>query len=206
MKYPGLITILIIICCMRPDPVAARIGDSIGDFERRLFAAGGIAYPGADEAGGRRPSGPYSRYMDYLGSSAEVQIYFKSDDGQRPKQTDIAAKKLGSGWEVHVLFVTGKSVLELYKRVGGSASEYETNALLGILGGGGFWKEPEPPVAGEDAPVTAFGFDYVRSDGEVRCKKSGGGLMVFQRQLDEFLAKKHESTLLEKAPVSVQGF
>jgi hypothetical protein len=30
--------------------------------------------------------------------------------------------------------------------------------------------------------------------------------MVFQKQLDEFLAKKHETTLLEKAPLSVQGF
>ncbi len=209
MKYSTYFTLLIAVCLSQPYQVEARIGDSLADFERRLFSAGGIAYPKEEEEGKqsrRPPSGPYSQYLDYLGSSAEARIYFKSDDGQRPRQVEIAAKKLGSGWEVHVLFVSGKSVLELYKRVGGSTSEYETNALLGLLGGGGFWKEPEPPVEGEEAPPSAFGFDYVRNDGEVRAKKSGGGLMVFRRQLDEYLAKKHDSTLQEKAPVSVQGF
>lgn len=211
MKYSAFLSLFFAASLTSPQAAEARIGDSINDFERRLFAGGGISYPVEEGKSSRRATGPYSSYMDYLGSSAEVRLYFKTDDGQKPRQVDIEAKKLGSGWEVHVLFVSGKSVFELYKRVGSSASEYETNALLGILGGGGYWKEVEIPVetiedAKDDEPVTAFGFDYVRSDGEVRAKKSGGGVMVFRKQLDEFLAKKHESELIQKAPQSVQGF
>jgi hypothetical protein len=209
MKYPAYFSLFFVACLMQPHSADARIGESRDGFERRLFTSGGIVLRDEDERTSRRQGGPYTSYMKYLGGSAEARVYFKSDDGRKPNQSEVAEKALGSGWEVHVLYVNGKSVLELYKRVGTSASEYETNALLGILGGGGFWKEPEKPAADEeeeDAPLTAFGFDYMRSDGEVRAKTSGGGLMVFQKQLDEFLAKKHESTLLEKAPLSVQGF
>jgi len=206
MKYSVFFVLAASACLLLPRAADARVGERRESFERRLFSNGGIIYRNKEERSTRRQSGPYTAYMDYLGSSAEVRVYFKSDDGRQPTQTDLEKNTLGSGWEVHVLYVSGKSVLELYKRVGSSASEYETNALLGILGGGGYWKEAEPPLEEEEAPPSAFGFDYVRSDGEVRAKKSGGGLMVFQKQLDEFLAKKHESTLLEEAPVSVQGF
>lgn len=209
MKYPACFSLFFVACLMQPHSADARIGESRDGFERRLFTSGGIVLRDEDERTSRRQGGPYTSYMKYLGGSAEARVYFKTDDGRKPSQSDVADKALGSGWEVHVLYVNGKSVFELYKRVGSSSSEYETNALLGILGGGGFWKEAEKPTAEddkEDAPITAFGFDYIRSDGEVRAKKSGGGLMVFQKQLDEFLAKKHETTLLEKAPLSVQGF
>lgn len=205
MKYPALVCLLIIACMSLPHPSEARIGENRSSFERRLFSNGGIIYRDREERSNRRRSGPYSAYLQYLGGSAEVRVYFKSDDGRQPTQTDVEENTLGSGWEVHVLFVSGKSVLELYKRVG-SISEYEFNALLGILGGGGYWEEPEEPAEGEEAPPSAFGFDYVRSDGEVRAKKSGGGLMVFQKQLDEFLAKQHENRLIQSAPQSVQGF
>lgn len=206
MKYPTVLSLIMAVCLMQPHSADARIGESRDAFERRLFASGGIAYRDEAEQTSRRQSGPYTQYMAYLGSSAEVQIYFKSDDGSQPKRTDMIERKLGSGWEVHVLYVNNKSVFEQYKRVGSGTSEYEINALLGILGGGGFWKKPDPVAEGEDGPPSAFGFSYVRSDGEVRAKKAGAGLIVFQRQLDEFLAKQHESELIQKAPQSVQGF
>lgn len=213
MKYPALIVLAALACLLLPRSADARIGESRTSFERRLFSNGGIIYRNKEERRNRRQSGPYSAYMQYLGSSADVRVYFKSDDGSQPTQTDLDKGTLGSGWEVHVLYVGGKSVFEQYKRIG-SMSEYEMNALLAILGGGGYWKEAgedESAVRateGEDdePPPSAFGFDYVRSDGEVRAKKSGGGLMVFQKQLDEFLAKQHESNLLQEAPTSVQGF
>jgi hypothetical protein len=215
MKYLALILLAALAALLLPRVADARIGESRSAFERRLFSNGGIIYRNKEERSTRRQSGPYFQYLQYLGNSAEVRVYFKSDDGREPTQTDINKGTLGSGWEVHVLYVGGKSVFEQYKRVG-TMSEYEMNALLAILGGGGYWKEPEPEeleVAPSEAadgefepPASAFGFDFVRSDGEVRAKKSGGGLMVFQKQLDEYLAKQHESNLLQEAPKSVQGF
>lgn len=212
MKYPVFILLGALVCLLLPRGAEARIGESSRSFEDRLFSNGGIIYRNKEERRTRRQSGPYAQYMQYLGSSAEVRVYFKSDDGSKPSQTDLDKGTLGSGWEVHVLYVGGKSVLEQYKRIG-SMSEYEMNALLAILGGGGYWKEAEPDEAAtlaaeeeDEPPPSAFGFEYVRSDGAVRAKKSGGGLMVFQKQLDEYLAKQHETNLLQEAPKSVQGF
>ncbi|PXA05310.1 hypothetical protein DDZ13_00145 [Coraliomargarita sinensis] len=209
MKYSLFFTMAVVASLLLPRSVDARIGERRESFERRLFSNGGIIYRDKEERKTRRSSGPYTQYLQYLGNSAEVRVYFKSDDGRQPTQSDLDKGTLGSGWEVHVLFVGGKSVLETYKRVG-SMSEYEMNALLAVLGGGAYWEEAEPPVEDElekdEPPPSAFGFDYVRSDGEVRAKKSGGGLMVFQKQLDEFLAKQHEGNLIQSAPQSVQGF
>jgi hypothetical protein len=188
-----------------PSFVDARIGESRESLERRLFASGGIIYRDKEERSSRRQSGPYSGYMQYLGSSAEVRVYFKSDDGSQPAQTDIGKGDLRSGWELHVLYVAGKSVFEQYKRIG-NMTEQESNALLALLGDGGYWAEPEAPAEGEEPPPSAFGFDYVRNDGAVRAKKGGGGLMVFQKQLDEFLARQQESDRNQKAPLSVRGF
>ncbi|MGB0744320.1 MAG: hypothetical protein ACPGSB_07320 [Opitutales bacterium] len=221
MKCPVILSLSLITCLLLPTLADARIGESRSAFERRLFNNGGLMYRDKEERTNRRSGGPYSRYMEYLGASAEVRVYFKSDDGSRPSQSDLeqGTKKrdqkagLGTGWEVHVLYVNDKSVLELYKRIG-SMSEYEMNALLGLLGDGGFWEEAEPEQKEElatsneevEPPPTAFGFQYVRNDGKVRASKSGGGIMVFQKELDEFLARQHESRLIQGAPTSVQGF
>lgn len=209
MKYPAFIVLATMVCLLLPRAAEARIGERRDSFERRLFSNGGIIYRNKGERSTRRKSGPYTSYMQYLGGSAEARIYFKSDDGSQPTRSDVDKGSLGSGWEVHVLYVSSKSVLELYKRVG-SMSEYEMNALLSVLAGGGYWEKPEPPAEKEEEeeeePPSAFGFDFVRSDGEVRAKKSGGGLMVFQKQLDEYLAKQHESNLQQDAPKSVRGF
>ena len=213
MKYSALIALVTVtglVMSVMPRIADARVGESRAAFENRLFKNGGISYRNRNERESRRKGGPYTSYLKYLGNSAEVRIYFKSDDGRELTQSDVDNRSLGSGWEVHVLYVRGKSVLELYKRTG-SISEYEMNALLGILGDGAYWKKVEKTqvIEGEpeeEEPVSAFGFDYLRSDEAVRAKKSGGGLMVFQKQLDEFLAKQHESKLIQSAPQSVQGF
>lgn len=213
MKYSLFIVLASLVCLLLPRAAEARIGERRESLESRLLSNGGVLFKKDEESSTRQKSGPYSSYMQYLGSSAHARVYFKSDDGSQPTQSDVAEGTLGSGWEVHVLYVGGKSVLELYKRIG-SITEYETNALLALLGGGGYWKEPESTTssgseasaAEDEPPPSAFGFDFVRSDGEVRAKKSGGGLMVFQKQLDEYLAKQHESNLQEDAPKSVRGF
>lgn len=205
MKCPALLFLVLAASLALPNPSDARIGESLGTIERRLFASGGIIYRDKDLRKPRRNAGPYQQYLEYLGSSAEVRVYFKTDNGRQPRQSEVETDTLGNGWEVHVLYISGKSVFELYKRVG-SITEQETNALLLLLGDGGYWDKPEPLADEEEAPPSVFGFDYVRNDGEVLAKKSAGGIMVFKKQLDEFLAKQHESNLQNKAPDSVRGF
>lgn len=205
MKCPALLLLVLAAGFASPNDSEARIGESRTSIESRLFSAGGIIYRDKDVSKTRRNASPYMEYLQYLGSSAELRVYFKTDDGRQPRQSEVETDSLGSGWEVHVLFVSGKSVFELYKRVG-SITEQETNALLALLGDGGYWEKAEQPLGDDEEIPSAFGFDYLRNDGEVRAKKSGGGIMVFQKQLDEFLAKQHESNLQNQAPQSVRGF
>lgn len=220
MKYLLFLFLPLLAILLTPQIAEARIGDSRNALENRLFGSGGVIYRIKEERRSRRQSGPYTKYMQYLGSSASVQVYFKSDDGRQPSLSDFENNNLGTGWELHVLYVSGKSVFELYKRIG-SITEYEMNALLALLAGGHYWEKAgekskssgssatdatDAAAEEEEEILTVFGFDYVRSDGDVRAKKSGGGLMVFQTQLDEFLSKQHVGSLMQSAPQSVQGF
>lgn len=226
MKYLLFLSLLPVSFLIAPKTAVARIGESRSSLESRLFDNGGVVYRNKDGHKEHQKSGPYSDFMKYLGSSAAVQVYFKSDDGSKPLLNDFKNNTLGTGWELHVLYVSGKSVFELYKRIG-SFSEYETHALLGALADGNYWEKvdknkgaavsaaPDAAAAAvevadaeevDEDDLTVFGFDYLRSDGDVRAKKSGGELVVFQKQLDIYLAKQRESLLMQSAPQSVQGF
>lgn len=119
------------------------------------------------------------------------------------------------GWDLHVLYVNGKSAVEVYKRSQG-LSEYEFNHLLGLQANGSYWKkkekagqgEGEAGGAGEETEVapSAFGYEMELENKAVRAKKMGSGLMFFDTKLDVMLAQMSDSDKLEKAPVSVNGF
>ncbi|MEO0509967.1 MAG: hypothetical protein AAF065_08925 [Verrucomicrobiota bacterium] len=211
MKTPKLITPLtfLIITLGLVQPVSARIGESRAELEGRLLRSGGIVYRSEDVRALRRNAGPYLSYLQYLGGAAEVRVYFKTDNGRQPTQSEIEdSKTRPPGWDVHVVYVNGKSALELYERSKGM-SQYESNALLGLLSDGAYWKKPEKPAPDdeEEPPPSIFGFDFVRSDETVRAKRLGGSkLMVFSRELDELIARQHTNSLVEKAPASVFGF
>lgn len=182
----------------------ARVGERRESLERRLFDSGGIIYREDSTQENRQRGMPYLKYMDYLGSSAELRIYFKTADGRSPSSTELDAKNMGAGWDLHVVYVGGKSILEVYKR-SQAMSEHELNHLLVQQGQGSFWK-----VLGKEEKsevVSAFGFDMIRSDERLRSKKMGGDAILFvDSGIDETLAKLNESDLQNKAPVSVNGF
>jgi len=227
-------SLLLLASLLLPVSADARIGESRESFERRLFSNGGIIYRDKEGRLNRKRSGVYAPYLKYLGNSAEVRVYYKSDDGRKPMQDDLSGGSGDSrnrdkksdeerrraleedpitGWEVHVLYINGRSVLEQYKR-DGSMSDYELNALLAVLGDGKFWEEKpeeeiqEEPLTGGnlEPPDTLFGYEFVRSDGQARASKAGGGLLVFQTAFDQSLARLHEGSLINQAPQSVRGF
>lgn len=187
-----------------PSVVDARIGESRESIERRLFASGGIVYRDEAIETERRKGMPYLRYMEYLPDSADVRIYFKTPDGRRPTSSELEAKRMLTGWDLHVVYVGGKSAIEVYKRSQG-LTEFEFNHLLALHAEGSYWKRPNKEEMAEK--VSAFGFEMIRSDGRVRAKKMGGdGLIFIDSEIDSRLAEMNTSDLLEKAPVSVQGF
>lgn len=187
---------------MSPYTADARVGESKEALERRLFGSGGIIYRDAAVESSRRKGMPYNKYLDFLSSSADVRIYYKTADGRRPMASELEEKRVQAGWDVHVLYIGGKSVLEIYKR-SQSMSEYEMNYIIALQGGGPGWKK----VAKEELAPSAFGYDMESGDGSVRAKKMGGDSLLFvDAKIDIGLAEMKTNDLLEKAPVSVNGF
>lgn len=187
---------------MSPYTADARVGESKEAIERRLFGSGGIIYRDATVESSRRKGMPYNKYLDFMTSSTDVRIYYKTADGRRPMASELEDKRVQPGWDVHVLYVGGKSVLEVYKR-SQSMSEYEMNYLIALQGGGSGWKKIEK----EELEPSAFGYEMVSSDGSVRAKKMGGDSLLFvDAKIDIGLAELKTNDLLERAPVSVNGF
>ncbi len=202
---PSLLVLLATVAGLSvPSSADARIGERREAIERRLFATGGIVYRDDVIEAARQRGMPYMKYMDYLPGSAEVRIYFKTDDGRRPISSELDAKRVSAGWDLHVLFVNGVSLAEVYKRSQGM-SEFEFNQLLAIHADGSFWRRATPEDLEE--MESAFGMNMVRDDGLIRAKKLGGDtLMVVDSEFDAKLAELNENDLLERAPVSVKGF
>ena len=217
MKYPKFSFVLGLLCAVvvvsaLSSTAEARIGERQESIERRLFASGGIMYRDDVVEASRRKGMPYTQFFDYLPSSADVRIYFKTVDGRRPSSKELEEKRLVSGWDLHVVYVGGKSVMEVYKRSQGLSS-HELNQLLMLNANGSFWKKiekPRPPAAGEtteEKSPSALGCDMETDNKQVRAKKMGGdGLIFVDAQLDRVLATEKESDLLEQAPLSVGGF
>jgi len=208
MKYPyiqralTLFTASILLSIFTSHSAEARVGESKESIERRLTSSGGIIYRDDKLEAARRRGMPYMQYMDFLGSSADVRIYFKSADGRRPTSSELEEKRVNAGWDLHVVYINGKSVLEVYKR-SQSMSGYESNQLIALQGGGSGWKK----VGKEEAEASAFGYDMESSDGSVRAKKLGGDRILFvDAKVDAGLAEMRTNDLLEKAPLSVEGF
>jgi hypothetical protein len=184
-------------------PAQARVGESRSSLETRLFNSGGLEYNDDEMVARLKKGKPYTKLDGVMPASAEVRIYYKSADGARLKPSELKARRGSGGWDVHVVYISGNSVLELYERSGGM-SDFEMNRLLAVQAGGSFWKK-----VGKDDEETpsAFGFSMIRDDGKVRAKKSGRNALLFvNSQFDARLKEVKVADLQERAPVSVQGF
>ena len=190
-----------------------RIGESRMVIERRLTQAGGIVYRDEAIKQSRRRGMPYMRFYDYFPEMAEVRIYFKTDDGRKPKSSQMSEKQSAPGWDIHVLYVEGKSVLEVYARSRQAMTEYELNHILQLQAGSGYWNrvsQPSPRASNDsvesDLP-SAFGHEMERSDGQVRAKKiKANAIMLFDLDLDVRIAREKHADLQAQAPISINGF
>jgi hypothetical protein len=209
MKYPiQLVTlaaiVVFLILTILPSKADARIGEGRESLEGRLFRSGGIVYRDDVIEENRRKGMPYLRYLEYFPGAPDVRIYFKTADGRRPMASELEEKRISIGWDLHVVYVNGQSVLEIYKR-SQAMSEFEFNQLLSLHTEGSFWKRLSKEEKAE--VVSAFGFEMVRDDGRVRARKMGGDAVMFvDTEVDIKLDELNTNDLQEKAPTSVEGF
>lgn len=194
----------LLITSLLPSSLDARIGERRESIERRLFSSGGIVYRDDTIEESRRKGMPYAQYLEYLPSSSDLRIYFKTSDGRRPTSSELSDRRMSAGWDLHVVYVNGKSAIEVYKRSQGM-TEHEFNRLMAIHAQGSFWKRLSKEDKAET--VSAFGFEMIRDDGLVRARKLGrDSVLFFDTKIDLELAEMKTSDLQEKAPVSVEGF
>ncbi|MGC6504987.1 MAG: hypothetical protein ACON39_00245 [Coraliomargaritaceae bacterium] len=186
--------------------VEARIGESRDSLERRLLNAGGIVYRDDVVESNRRRNMPYMKFLEFMPDSTDLRIYYKTIDGRKPKSSDMEEQRVHPGWDIHVLYVRGVSMLEVYKR-SQPMTDPEMKLLLATLAQGSYWKKVDKTATEEAEGDSAFGFDMERHDGKVRGKKIGQTtVMIFDSALDIRLAEMRVEDDQERAPASVNGF
>ena len=184
----------------------ARIGEERLTFEKRLNISGGYQYRSENVLSNRKRGMPYNKFSDFLPAQSEIRIYYKTLDGRKPLAKDIQPNKMLEGWDVHVVFVGGKSVLELYRR-SSNMNELEFSALLKLQAGNSFWEKKEQVNEGDPPIVSAFSFDYERNDKLTRARKVGSSqLLFFSSQFDMFLAESFRQSQMDALPQSIKGF
>lgn len=217
--------IMLALLCVHSD---ARVGESKGKLESRLLNSYGIILREDDLIENRQTGMPYLEFEEFFPKPYEVKIYFKPADGRRPKpgelvnskliqafdrrspprkpikDQDTTVKKL-DGWELHVLYVKGISVLELYKKTS-PITEHETKNLLNLQSGRSFWAESTP----DDLPIgrySALEFNLKREDDFLRANKlNSKAIMIFRSDTDEFFYKSQFKESIKTAPQSIEGF
>ena len=183
----------------------ARIGETRLTIEKRLLKSGGYQYRDDKILLNRKRGMPYSKFEEYFPEKADLRIYYKTIDGRKPLSKDVKASGMLEGWNLHILFVRGKSVIELYKR-SDRITEFEFIQLLNLQSGNSFWeKKSENDL--EPGQFSTFGFDFQRNDQVLRAKKMGTNtVMIFSTSFDHLMKKNIREEQMNDAPSSVDGF
>ena len=183
----------------------ARIGETRLTIEKRLLKSGGYQYREDKILLNRKRGMPYSKFEEYFPEKADLRIYYKTIDGRKPLSKDVKASGMLEGWNLHILFVQGKSVIELYKR-SDRITEFEFIHLLNLQSGNSFWeKKSENDL--EPGQFSTFGFDFQRNDEVLRAKKMGTNtVMIFSTSFDHLMKKNIREEQMNDAPSSVDGF
>ncbi|NBQ01953.1 MAG: hypothetical protein EBU27_01745 [Opitutae bacterium] len=202
---PNILIILTFFLTQTGFLLEARIGDDRLTLEKRLLRSGGYQYRDEQVLANRRKGMPYIKFEEYFPDRADLRIYYKTTDGRKPLSKDIKTSNMLEGWNLHVLYVQGKSVLEIYKR-SEKISEFEFIHLLNLQSNGSFWEKKSDKEL-EDNEYSTFGFELQRNDKMLRAKKIGSNaVMVFSSGFDHLLKKTIRDDQMENAPSSTDGF
>ena len=154
----------------------ARIGDERLALEKRLLRSGGYQYREENVLSNRRKGMPYVKFEEYFPDRADLRIYYKTVDGRKPLSKDIKTSSMLEGWNLHVLYVQGQSVMEVYRR-SEIITEFEFIHLLNLQSGSSFWEKKSDKELDENE-FSTFGFDLQRNDKLLRAKKIGSNAVM----------------------------
>ena len=204
MKIVNLLTLTLIVT-QTGQHLGARIGDERLALEKRLLRSGGFQYREEQVLANRRKGMPYVKFEEYFPDRADMRIYYKTIDGRKPLSKDIKTSTMLEGWNLHVLFVQGKSVMEVYRR-SENITEFEFIHLLNLQSGNSFWEKKSDKDLDENE-FSTFGFELQRNDKLLRAKKIGSNaVMIFSSRFDHLIKKTIRDDQMDNAPTSTEGF
>ena len=135
---------------------SAKIGERKADLEKRLNSRLNGAYKYPEEESLREALElPYNQifWLQPLGSSNS--FYFKRADASLAERSDTLNQTGLFGWELHIAYLKGVSVMEFYKRCGDPMTFQEAKALMLRMAktrGDARWKKAEVvPYKPQDA-------------------------------------------------------
>lgn len=185
--------------------VSARIGETKSSIETRLSKSGGFLVKEESIIKNKQRGMPYHKYYDFLPKETEILLYHKTVDGEMLNYKERKISGMLSGWDVHIIYVEKKSVLEIYRR-NVKINSLELPALLKLQSGQSFWEEKNDQEI-DAQEFSAFGFDYFRNDKKLRAKKIGSNTLLFiSMEFDQFLKKQFLTEQMEALPLSIKGF
>ncbi len=203
-------------------PLQARIGDTPEQMAARMLQPDlgklfswprNMTEQAQERAQRENPLYPFRHLLPTEDDDWREQMFWKSALRKQLSNDD--------GWRVHVYYLKGRSVVELYRRVGQSLNEFEINAILARMRGGQTWRKVEEKALKPTDSVLGFGYELGEGEAAtLRARKQGDWLIIFHRRFDEFLLERKarweaseairkeelRATQAETAPVSVDGF
>ncbi len=155
---------------------------------------------------------PFREIRPFLPKSLVEVTYLKSDAPINPTapKTDVPLPPIvnllnpETCWHQHVLYSSGRSVIEAYVRVGVALSEFEVNGVLALNKGGSVWKKVD-----NGSVESGIGTEYILDDGSIRAKQDGNALLIFATKVDDYILEQQKGAATVeqgKAPTSVLGF
>jgi hypothetical protein len=173
-----------------PSSIEARLGEQAADIEKRILTPGhGREFP-PERAAAKRTQVPIhgliSNYQTANNNSLTPQVIWKSVDGRRIPSNGLRDGMEPEGWNLFIYYKNGRSVLEVYRRVGAGLTQYEINGLLSLHKGDSVWERPS-----EKEP-SAIGYDFQRADGLFRARQMGSSFILFYKALDDEMVKIQE--------------
>ena len=203
MKSCFAMSLFISLLCL--NNAIARIGEDRLSIERRLLKSGGYQYRDDKTIENRKRGMPYVKFEEYFPDKLDLRIYYKTIDGRKPLSKDIKPSAMLEGWNLHILFIQGKSAIEVYKR-SEKITEFELIHLLNLQSGNSFWEKKSHNDL-ETGKLSTFGFELERNDKILRAKKIGSnGVMIFSTIVDHQLKKNIRDEQMGEAPSSIDGF
>jgi len=209
-----------------PAALHARVGETQDMLEKRLLQPGvGKLYPRPTEPKDNKPKSPKDRDTERQARKEaqddvlkDIRAFLPADTHEMFYWKSAVANQLSNdtGWKVDVLYIGGRSALEVYKRVGDSLNSFEVKGILNANRGNSSWKK----VTNEGGGTNGIGYSYELEDGSLRASQQDGWVMVFSVKLDNYVmqqqlvAKAENDHQLDqqkreqaqKAPESVSGF